>query len=374
MFGEEVLVIELASVLAGPSVGMFFAEQGATVIKVENPQGGDVTRGWRLPVEPATEDRTAYFCAVNWGKKSICLNLKDADGRAKLHLLLQQADVLISSFRPGQAETLDLDPADLLQKYPQLILGEISGYGPEDRRPAFDAIIQAETGFTHLNGTAGTGKEKMPVALMDVLAAHQLKEGILLAWIKRLQTGKGSRVTVDLCRSGIASLVNQATNYLNTGQVPQPLGSAHPNIAPYGVAYPTQDGAIILAVGNDGQFARLAQVLGWQPADHFRTNAQRVQARTSLDLILEEKIARWETAPLLLALDQAGVPCGPIHTMPQVFQLPEAQDLLLSGGGRRGVRSYVGNVGTSDREISPPPHLGQHQQFVAKTYWNSLQD
>ena len=164
---EKIRVIELASVLAGPSVGMFFAELGAEVIKIENPVGGDVTRTWKLAGESALDQRSAYFCAVNWGKKSICLDLTQVEARDQLFRLLTTTDVLLTSFKPGDAAKFGLNWEKLHARFPRLVVGEISGYGADDTRVGYDAIIQAEAGFTAMNGVAGQ-TYKMPVAIVDV--------------------------------------------------------------------------------------------------------------------------------------------------------------------------------------------------------------
>ena len=362
---SDLLVIELASVLAGPSLGMFLAELGAEVIKVENPRtGGDVTRSWRLATESSEDDRSAYFCSVNWGKKSVALNLKDGEDRKKVHDLISHADVLITSYRPGQATQYGLDAAHLQKLYPSLILAEISGYGPTDARPAFDAIIQAESGFTYLNGPAGQGREKMPVALMDILAAHQLKEGVLLALLKRMTTGKGSLVQVDLLSAGLSSLANQASNYLVAGIEPQPMGSAHPNIAPYGDSYDTADRPIVLAVGNDKQFAALCEVIDWKAPEKFRTNALRVQHREALKSELTARLVNWSRDDLLSALAQHAVPAGPVNSMAEALNLPQARALRLKGDGLEGLRTFAG-LSSQDRvSLSPPPHLNEHNSLL----------
>ena len=254
-------ILELANVLAGPAVGQFFAELGAEVLKVEAP-GGDVTRSWRLPNEQPSEGRSAYFCAANWGKKSKVLDLRTSEGRAALEPLLAETDVLLTSYKAGDAARFGLDAKELLETYPRLVIGEISGYGAIDARVGYDAIVQAEAGFTYLNGNNPADYHKMPVALVDLLAAHQLKQGLLLALWQRDRTGKGSVVRVNLLDAALASLANQATNYLVGGVVPQPMGSEHPNIVPYGSIYRTADGAgVVLAVGTDKQFAALTQLL-----------------------------------------------------------------------------------------------------------------
>ena len=257
----DLVVVELASVLAGPSVGQFFAELGATVLKVENPAtGGDVTRRWKLPSEPADDDRSAYFAAANWGKQSLALDLTTPDGQRVLHDLARRADVIVASYKPGDAERLGADAATLCARNPRLIYAHIVGYppgSPDSERAGYDAVIQAESGFTFMNGAADGPPVKMPVALIDVLAAHQLKEAVLVRLWERERTGRGGSVTVSLFESAVAALVNQATNWLTAGHAPQRLGSEHPNIAPYGTLFPTADGhTVVLAV--DGPAVRRA--------------------------------------------------------------------------------------------------------------------
>ncbi|TAE51677.1 MAG: CoA transferase [Bacteroidetes bacterium] len=354
---ENCTVLELASVLAGPSVAMFFAELGARVIKIENPRtGGDVTRSWKLPSEPAESDISAYFSAVNWGKSSLALDLTLPEGRETVYQLAARADIVISSYIPGADKKLGVDAATLLNINPSLICAEISGYGPEEERAAFDAIIQAEAGYTWLNGEAGQ-MYKMPVALMDVLAAHQLKEAILLAWIRRMETGKGGRVHVSLLQAGISALVNQATNYLQAGVVPQAIGSDHPNIVPYGTLFDCQDGQIVLAVGNDAQFAGLCEVLQLPLPEEFSSNRQRVARREEVKAWLRPAFAGWQRDPLLAALRSRKVPAGAVNDMAAVFAQPQAQALVLRESGYAGIRGFVGE-GFERHTLSAPPELG----------------
>lgn len=202
-------VVELASVLAGPSVGQFFAELGAEVIKVENLKtGGDVTRSWKSAGEK-TDDRSAYFCSCNWCKKSVAIDLSTKPGNEAVVRLIQGADVVIASYKPGDAERLGVAYAQWKDKHPRLIYGQITGYGPDTDRVGYDAVVQAEAGFMDMNGAADGPPTKMPVALIDVLAAHQLKEGLLLALIHRDRTGKGTFVGVSLLDAALASLVIQ---------------------------------------------------------------------------------------------------------------------------------------------------------------------
>ena len=235
MMLKNLKVIELASVLAGPDVGMFFAELGAKVIKVENKLlNGDVTRGWKSVNEDKTAKVSAYFSSVNYNKEYIQLNLKDENDKTKVYKLIADSDIVIANFKPGDDIKLGMDYGTLKKHNSNLIYGEINGYGSQSKRAAYDVVLQAETGFMSMNGNETSGPIKMPIALIDVLAAHQLKEGLLLALLKKEKTNKGSLVEVSLYDTALSSLKNQATNWLMNKFIPQPIGSLHPNIAPYG--------------------------------------------------------------------------------------------------------------------------------------------
>jgi crotonobetainyl-CoA:carnitine CoA-transferase CaiB-like acyl-CoA transferase len=338
-------VIELASVLAGPSVGMFLAELGAEVLKVESPGVGDVTRTWKLAIEREDTRTPAYFCAVNWGKRYLQLDLKNAKDRATLHALVPETDIVICSFKPGDADKLGMDYETLSALNERLIYGEISGYGQGDARVGYDAIIQAEAGFMFMNGEADGPPVKMPVALMDVLAAHHLKAGILTALYQRERSGLGDRISVSLLDAGIASLVNQATNYLVAGHVPQRMGSAHPNIAPYGTVFTCADGKqIVPAIGTDRQFATFMRIIGlpeFASDLRFLDNASRVKHRDVLEQKMHAAIAEFPRSVLLQSCAEAGVPVGGVHDMQDVFALPESQNMVLRSGSLSGVRSVA---------------------------------
>jgi crotonobetainyl-CoA:carnitine CoA-transferase CaiB-like acyl-CoA transferase len=368
---EELKVLELASVLAGPSVGQFFAELGAEVIKIENPKiGGDVTRGWKTPGEP-TDDRSAYFCSCNWGKKSVALDLTIQKDLEIVKKLAAKSDIVIASYKPGDAEKLGVSYSQLSTYNPQLIYGQITGYGSDDDRVGYDAVIQAEAGFMALNGEHDGPPTKMPVALIDVLAAHHLKEGLLLALLKREKSKDGSFVEVSLVQTAVASLVNQATNWLVGKKLPTRQGSAHPNIAPYGDSFVTQDSKrILLAVGSDRQFEELVKILGLGPQDlgeRFWKNQERVEHRKELNKLLAEKIMSVNSKVLIQKLRAKKIPAGFIQNLKEVFELPQAMDTLLSGAGVQGVRNYVGkHTGNWQGATSllPPPHLGEHNDEV----------
>lgn len=346
-------VLELASVLAGPQVGQFLAELGAEVLKIEHPAtGGDVTRAWKTAGEDPAATTSAYFAAANWGKTSRLLDLTTPAGRAELLTLAAKADVVLASYKPGDAEKLGADYTTLRQHNPTLIYAHLTGYGPASGRAGYDAILQAETGFMHLNaavdddGRVGP-PQKMPVALIDLLAAHQLKEGILTALYRRARTGQGALVEVSLAQSALASLANQATNWLVAGLNPQPIGSEHPSIVPYGTVFTAADGTrLVLAVGSDRQFALLMEVLG-QPEiatdGRFRTNPARVRHRQELNDLLRHLIGAVNGPDLLAELERRHVPAGAVRDVAQALATPEAAPLLLhdAEGKAGGVRTAV---------------------------------
>jgi len=370
---NDLKVLELASVLAGPSVGQFFAELGAEVIKIENPKiGGDVTRGWKIPDEP-TDDRSAYFCSCNWGKKSVALDLTIKKDLEIVKKLATKSDIVIASYKPGDAEKLGVSYEQLRSLNSQLIYGQISGYGSDDDRVGYDAVIQAEAGFMALNGEHDGPPTKMPVALIDVLAAHQLKEGLLLALLRREKTREGSFVEVSLMQTAVASLANQATNWLVGKKLPHRQGSAHPNIAPYGDSFVTQDSKrILLAVGSDKQFDELIKILGLgrkDLGDRFLKNQERVANRKELNKILAEKIMSINSNVFIEKLRAKKIPAGFIQNLKEVFELPQAMETLLRGAGVQGVRNYIGKEAGGwklENGLLPPPHLGEHTEEIIR--------
>ncbi|HMM10601.1 MAG TPA: CaiB/BaiF CoA-transferase family protein [Bacteroidales bacterium] len=378
---NDILVLELANVLAGPAAAATFAELGASVIKVENLRiGGDVTRTWKLPDEDPDSDISAYFSCANWGKQSLALDLLTSEGMEIVHALAAKADIVIASYKPGDAEKLKVDYTTLSRRNPRLIYAHLTGYGPNNDRAGYDAIIQAETGFTLINGEAGRKPVKMPVALMDILAAHHMKEAILLALLNRERTGQGTYIDVSLFRSGISSLANQATNWLVGGRIPQAMGSDHPNIVPYGTIFFTCDKKpVVLAVGSDKQFVDLCRVLEVPEMAHdqrFATNQQRVRHREILTKMLTELIAKMERKQLLEGLNGLKVPAGGVFDMKEVFELPESQEMLIESRidedrQLKGVR----NIAFRMKELNfgtpaAPPHFGEHTREVLENLLN----
>jgi crotonobetainyl-CoA:carnitine CoA-transferase CaiB-like acyl-CoA transferase len=377
---QDLKVLELASVLAGPSVGQFFAELGAEVIKVENIRtAGDVTRTWRVKGEQ-TDDRSSYFCAVNWGKKSIAVDLNSPEGKNIVHALTRQSDVVIASFKSGDAIKLQVDYKTLSALNPQLIYGQITGYGSDNPRVGYDAVIQAEAGFMFMNGEPGGASLKMPVALMDILAAHHLKEGILLALLGKHRTGQGEFIEVSLIQAAISSLANQATNWLITGVIPQKQGSMHPNIAPYGDTFTTADNSeILLSIGTDKQFQSLCSILELPElpsGSDYCTNILRVKNRALLNSLLAKQIQSSSMQFLADAFNRANIPYGIIKNLQEVFDTPEAKSLVLSGTNVMGVRTFAANPANHLlSHISPPPHLGEHtREILSQTLEMNVHD
>lgn len=366
---KNIKVLELASVLAGPSVGQFFAELGAEVIKVENLKtGGDVTRTWKGNGE-LTDDRSAYFCSVNWGKKSIAIDLTSSDGKDIVKKLAAKADMIIASYKPGDAEKLGVSYHQLSTNNKQLIYGQITGYGSENERVGYDAVIQAESGFMELNGEANGLPTKMPVALIDVLAGHQLKEALLVALLKRERNGLGSFVEVSLMQTAISSLTNQATNWLVAHKLPTRQGSLHPNIAPYGESFETKDGKrILLAIGSDRQFFDLLKVLSIDPLmfeNKFSTNHRRIENREELKQVLSLAIGLLKASELFLKIHALKIPAGIIQNIQEVFEMNEAKELLIQADTLTGVRTFVASgTDLEQNAILPPPHFGEHTQEI----------
>ncbi len=377
---KDIKVLELANVLAGPSVGVALAELGATVIKVENLlTHGDVTRTWKLPTEDSETDISGYFSCVNWGKKSISLNLNKQEGLDIVYKLTEVSDIVLVSYKPGDAEKLGVDYNTLKARNNRLIYAHLTGYGLKNSRAGYDAIIQAESGFTYMNGEADGNPVKIPVALMDILAGHQLKEAILLALLNRDKNGNGQYIETSLLKSGVASLANQATNWLVGNNIPQRMGSNHPNIVPYGTIFYSKDNKpIVLAIGSDKQFTDLCKVLGNPDLAKdikFTTNFVRVKYREHLNKMIQDLIAQFDRDLLLNELSEKSIPAGGVYNMKEVFEIPEAQELVMesettSGMQIKGIRTVAFTIDGKNPyvEMAAPPHYGEHTKQLLHEY------
>jgi crotonobetainyl-CoA:carnitine CoA-transferase CaiB-like acyl-CoA transferase len=346
---KGIRVIDASTVLAGPSVGTFFAELGADVLKIEHPKHPDVTRSWKLPVEQKDIPVSAYFSSINYLKEYESLNLKDENDLQSFLDHVSKADILITNFKYGDAEKFGIEDDKLLALNPKLIIGKINGYGADNDRVAYDLILQAESGFMSMNGTPESGPVKMPVAMIDVMAAHHLKEGILLALYEREKTGKGTSMSVSLYDAAVSSLVNQASNYLMAGHIPQRIGSLHPNIAPYGELFETSDQQIItFAIGSNDHFLKLCKELNAENlvSDvRFSENRSRVLNRVALKEQLTPLVAKRTSTSILDALQKVNVPAGKIQNLEDVFSTEKAQLLVreetISGVPTKRVTSVV---------------------------------
>lgn len=332
---KELKVVELSSVLAGPAVGMFFAELGAEVVKIENKlSGGDITRTWKNKNEDQSASVSAYFSSVNYGKIHLFLDLTDQTDYNKIIDLIKKADVVIVNFKPGDDLKLKLDYTTLAKINPQLIYAAITGFGTNDPRIAYDVVLQAETGFMSMNGTPESGPVKMPVALIDILAAHQTKEAILIALLKRKEDQKGSFISVSLYDTAVSSLANQASNYLMTGSVPQRIGSLHPNIAPYGETFITADKKfLVLAIGSDKQFTKLCELVGdplLAKNEKYNSNLARVKNRRELYNELQPLFFVYRRDEIMNDMIENGIPAGAVKNMDEVFENPLTKELILS--------------------------------------------
>ena len=324
---KELRILELASVLAGPTVGSFFAELGAHVTKVENPiLGGDLTRKWKQSNENKESTISAYYAAANTGKKIKYLNFQDKKDRLALDSEIKACDIIVVNFKPGDALKFDLSFSACKRQNPNIIYAEITGYGPESKRSAFDLVLQAETGYLSINGSKDT-PAKLPVAFIDLFAAHQLKAGILTAL---LEESAPCKVSVSLYDAAIASLANQATNQLMNANTPKRLGTLHPNIAPYGEVVTSADGvSFVLAIGNNAQFFKLLSALNLRELNEFKTNTLRLKNRVELLAYLEPEIAKINSEDFAARCNKNGVPIGEIKNLQEVFETEKAQNLVI---------------------------------------------
>jgi crotonobetainyl-CoA:carnitine CoA-transferase CaiB-like acyl-CoA transferase len=326
-------VLDLSTVLAGPSVATFFAELGATVIKVENPRTkGDVTRSWKLSSENAQSDISAYFASVNYRKSYVWIDISVSESRHQLEELIRTSDIIIANFKEGDDRKFKLTSEDVHAIQPKAIMASLKGFLSHPNRIAYDVVLQAECGFMFMNGTAQSGPLKMPVALIDVIAAHQMKEGILCALLRRAETGKGSTVRVTLEEAALSALVNQASNYLLSGHIAQAAGSLHPNIAPYGETFRCSDNKrLVLAVGSDVQFNRLCEVVGLDTLKNdarYSTNQSRVVNRQALADELQGAFELNARDHWMQSLINAGIPAGSIRSMDEVMESGAAQIMI----------------------------------------------
>src|SRR6218665_1140614 len=377
-------VLDLSRVLAGPWSGQILADLGADVIKVERPGSGDDTRSWGPPfLKDAQGENTseaAYYLSANRNKRSVTIDFTQPEGQRLVRELAAKSDIVIENFKVGGLAAYGLDYASLKALNPQLIYCSITGFGqtgPYAKRAGYDFMIQGLGGLMSLTGRPegeeGAGPVKVGVALTDILTGLYSTVAVLAALAHRDQGGSGQHIDMALLDVQVACLANQAMNYLTTGNAPKRLGNAHPNIVPY-QDFPTADGDFILTVGNDGQFRKFCEVAGhaeWADDPRFANNKQRVANRAVLIPLIRQATVFKTTAEWVSALELAGVPCGPINDLAQVFADPQ----VLARGLRVDVPHSLG--GTLPQVASPirlsetpvayrqgPPPLGEHTEAV----------
>jgi crotonobetainyl-CoA:carnitine CoA-transferase CaiB-like acyl-CoA transferase len=372
-------VLDLSRILAGPWASQMLADLGAEVIKIERPGGGDDTRGWAPPYMPDESgeetSESAYFHGANRGKQSVCIDMAKAEGQQLLHDLVQHCDVVIENFKLGGLKKYSLDYESLKSINSAVVYCSITGFGqsgPYAERAGYDFMIQAMGGMMSVTGESDGQPMKIGVALADILTGLYAANAIQAALIHQMKTGQGQYIDMALLDVQVATLANQAMNYLATGVSPGRLGNAHPNIVPY-QAFETQDGYIILAIGNDTQFERFCDFAGtsWFEDARYASNSARVKNREELVPQVAEVMRGKDSEIWLAELNQRGIPCGPINTLDQVFADPQVLhrgiQLSLDHPTAGKVASVANPIKLSQTPIEyeqAPPLLGQHTHQV----------
>lgn len=385
-----VRVLDLSRVLAGPWAGQLLADLGADVVKVERPGSGDDTRAWGPPwladVDGEATSESAYYLSANRNKRSVAIDIGTAEGRALVRRLAAKADILLENFKVGGLAQYGLDYASLKALNPRLIYCSITGFGqtgPYAARAGYDFLIQGMGGLMSVTGRAdgdeGGGPQKVGVAVTDVMTGLYASVAVLAALAHRERSGEGQHIDLALLDVQVACLANQASNYLVGGVAPRRMGNAHPNIVPY-QDFPTADGYMIIAVGNDGQFARFCAAAGhpeWACDERFATNPQRVLHREALIRLIRGVTTGRDTADWIAAMEAAGVPCGPINMLDNVFDDPQVRARGLRIEMPHPLAGTVPLVANPIRmSASPvsyrraPPALGEHTGEVLDEWLN----
>lgn len=376
-----VRVLDLSRVLAGPWATQSLADLGAEVIKIERPGAGDDTRHWGPPFTTTAEGQpgdAAYFLCANRGKKSVELDIASPEGAEAVRRLAATCDVVVENFKTGGLKKYGLDYASLAAVNPRLVYCSITGFGqdgPDAHRAGYDYMIQAMGGLMSItgqpDGAPGAEPMKVGVAVVDLFTGLYASNAILAALWHARASGEGQHVDIALFDVQAAMLANQATNWFVSGKAPTRMGNAHPNLAPY-QPFPCTDGRVIIAVGNDGQFRALCGALGLEIEDRFATNALRVAEREALGALIAAKTEGLTMQGLMQALEAAGVPCGPVNTIDQVFAEPQAIHRGLTVEQTRAdladpVRTVASPIRLSKTPVrydAPPPRLGQDTEAV----------
>lgn len=368
-------VIDAATLAAGPLIATWMAEQGAEVIKVEQPDGGDDARA----IGPFLAGRSAYFMSVNRGKESIALDLKADGDRAVFAKLLERADVLVENYRPGTMEKLGFGWDDLKDRHPRLIYAAASGFGhsgPYMTRPAYDMVVQAMGGIMSLTGHPGAPPTRVGTSVGDITAALFTTIGVNAALYHRQITGRGMKVDVAMMDCQVAILENAISRYLATGEVPGPLGARHPSITPF-AAFAARDGHIIIAAGNDSLFRKLCVALGRPHLvddSRFASNDLRTTHQAELQAEIEAALMFDDVAPWLERIGAAGVPCAPINDVADVVADPQvaARNMIVESpdeavGAFRMAGNPVKLSAFADPGTRPPaPALDEHREAILR--------
>lgn len=373
---EGIKVLDLSRVLAGPWCTQLLADLGAEVLKIERPGSGDDTRHWGPPWHGEGEDRVAaYFLSANRGKKSAAIDFAKAEGAALVRKLAADADVVVENFRVGGLTKFGLDAATLREANPRLVYASITGFGqdgPYASRAGYDYIIQGMGGLMSItglpDGDPGGGPMRVGVAVVDLFTGLYTTVAILSALYRREKTGEGAHVDMALFDTQLAMLANQASNALVSGKDPPRQGNTHPNIVPY-QPFEASDQPIIIAVGNDRQFGRLAEICGrpeWVSDERFATNAARVANRAEIVALVGQVIATRPAAEWLEMLEAAGIPAGPINRIGQALSDAQAKHraMIRTIAGMPLVGSPVRLDGDRADSELPPPRLGEHTAEV----------
>jgi crotonobetainyl-CoA:carnitine CoA-transferase CaiB-like acyl-CoA transferase len=366
-------IVDLTRVLSGPYCTMLLADMGARVIKIEQPGRGDDTRAWGPPF---VGEESAYFLSINRNKESVTLDFKATEGRRILNQLISTADVVVENFRPGVMTRLGLDYAALAERYPRLVFCSISGFGQDGPRrdhAGYDAVIQAEGGLMSVTGDADGRAFRVGVAVTDMVAGLLAAQGIVLALFARERTGRGQQVDISMLDGVISLLSYHASIYLTTGAESRRVGNRHATIAPYDT-FPTADGELFLAVGNDDQFQRFCKAAELQKLledERFSTNPRRVTNEASLKEIIEPVMRKRKRDEWIAALADAGVPCGAVRSVPEALSDPQVSTRRMVEAVEHAVLGSMKVLGTpiklSDTSASvrsAPPTLGQHTDTV----------
>ena len=372
---EGISVIDLTRILAGPYCTQALADAGADVVKIEEPRKGDDTRGWG---PPCVHGESAYFLSVNRGKRSLTLDLKPAEGRRILRVLLDKADVVVENFRPGTLDRLGFGYEAVRGRNPRIVYASISGYGPDGPwggRPGYDAVIQGEAGLMSITGAEDGPPFRVGASLADVMAGMTAYQGILLALLRRATSGEGGQVDVSLFESLLPPMAYHASTYLLTGNVPRRLGNRHPSLAPY-ETFEAADGYVIVAVGSESLWRAFCSAIGRPElaADQrFATNAQRVVNYDALRGVLAPSMKARPAAAWLAALETAGVPCGRVRTVGEALDHPQlaARGLIVErdhpvAGRGRYLASPIHLSDAPRASALPPPTLGQHTEELLR--------